>query len=130
MALTVHALTDTFSKGANHDNCSPCHGVWNAPNGARNEVAPRRSLDWTGAAGARGPRPSGRGSGIVTSVEERRPVALLLRFTLEGGAVGVVGDAVEVDGLGAERIDERAEDPRVRAASAYAERTRTSGPFG
>ena len=53
-----------------------------------------RSLD--GAAGAHGPRPSGRGSvAAAAAVEWRGLVALALGLALELDAIGVVDDAVE-----------------------------------
>ena len=55
-----------------------------------------RPCNLEGAAGAHGPRPSGRGSvAVAAAVEWRRLVALALGLSLELDAIGVVDDAVE-----------------------------------
>ena len=59
--------------------------------------SPPRSQE--GAAGAHGPRPSGRSSvAVAAAIEGRRLVALALRLALEVDAIGVVDDAIK-DGV-------------------------------
>ena len=69
----------------------------------RHAAARLRPRSREGAAGAHGPRPSGRGSVVAAAVEWRGLVALALGLSLELDAIGVVDDAIE-DGVGDRRF--------------------------